>query len=151
MNLCFHLFSIHLCGCGVESIKMEDKDMKKYLIIIIILLFTACEKVMNYDYYIINSCNEEISVYFEINSNRPSYKGPNSIFISSHENKLIYYGTGINKLQDRSVEYFFTKITIYKGDKISKLNYINKDMWKFELTSKSHANSYLTINPEDFE
>ena len=125
--------------------------MKKYFIIIIILLFTACEKVMNYDYYIINNCNEEISVYIEINSNRPSYKGSNITFILPHEKKLIYHGTSINRLQDRLVEYFFTKITIYKGDKVSKLNYIDKDMWEFKPTSENHANSYLTIYPENFE
>ena len=123
--------------------------MKKYFYVIFLLLtLMSCDKEMNYDYFIINQCNERINIYIEMNS--LTNKGQN-VVIPPYENKLIYHGTGINGLQDRLVEYFFLKINITKGDKISKMNYIDKNKWKFEPTSKSHANSYLTIYPEDFE
>ena len=128
--------------------------MKKYFvnfIFMIILLFAACDKRMDYDYFIINQCDEKINVYFEITSQTVSNNWPNDIVIQSKETKQIYYGRGINALENRLVEHFFTKITIQKGNQKSKLNYIDKSMWKFEPTSKTHANSYLTVNPEDFE
>ena len=123
--------------------------MRKYLVIffIITLLFAACDKRMDYDYYIVNNCDENIKVDIEVGYNN-EFK---SFVILPHEKKLVHHDTGINALQDRLVEHFFKKITIKKGNKISKVNYIDKDLWIFESTSKSHANSYLIVNPEDFE
>ena len=121
--------------------------MKKCFYPIFLLMLVSCDKRMDYDYFIINQCNEEIIVYVEVGRNNNS----KSIVILPNENELIYHGVGINELQDRLIEHFFNKITINKEGKTSKLNYVDKNLWKFEPTSKDHANSYLTVNPEDFE
>ena len=121
--------------------------MKSYLIILTVLIFTACDKRMDYDYFIVNNCDEIINVYIETDRNDVS----KSIVILSYETELIYHGTGINGLQDGLVEFFFKKITVYKVDKTSKVNYIDRNLWVFEPVSGNHANSYLTINPGDFE
>lgn len=120
--------------------------MKKYFYAIIIILLASCDKKMDYDYFIINECEQNINVYL-VDYNNVSQ----SIVIPSHAKKIIYHGEGINELQDRLVEYFFIEIIIHKEDQISTLNYIDKNLWEFEPTNRNHANSYLTINPEDFE
>ena len=121
--------------------------LKKYFVIVAVLLFAACDKAMYYDYFIINECNENLKVYIETGRNNVSQ----SIVIQSSDTVLVFKDTGINGLYDDLVEFFFKKITIHKGDKISKVNYIDKELWDFKPTSKSHANSYLTVKPEDFE
>ena len=124
--------------------------MKTYFYIILILLaLTSCDKRIDYDYYIINQCNEKIDVYIE--SDWENYNNTNSIVIPPHETVLVYHGEWINGLKEEMIERFLKKITIHKGDKISNVNYIDKNKWKFEPTSDSHANSYLTVYPEDFE
>ena len=126
--------------------------MKKYFYSIVVLFgLLSCDKEVNYDYFVINQCDEAIKVVFMIGRNDGRDKGPHSIVIPPDENILIYDGHWINGLDDGVLEWFFTEITIHKGDKISKVNYIDKDKWRFEPTSDSHANSYLTVYPEDFE
>jgi hypothetical protein len=124
--------------------------MKKLsLIFLVLYLFTSCDPPAYYDYYIINQCDEEIDVYIESNSKKigDTYR----MVIQAYENKLIYSDEIILALSDRMIEYFFEEIIIIKGSDTSKVNYVNKDLWKFEIISKDHANSYLTVTDKDFE
>jgi hypothetical protein len=124
--------------------------MKKVLALFLgIILFFSCDPPAYYDYFIINQCDEEINVYIE--SDWEKFGSTYNIVISSNENSLIYHGEDFQGVSDLMVETFFKKITISKGDNVSKVNYINKDLWDFQVTSKDHANSYLTVKPEDFE
>ena len=124
--------------------------MKKYSYIVgILLILTSCDKNAYYDYFVINQCNEEINVRIE--SDWYNFNSGKNLTILSHENTLIVSFEWINGVKEEMVERFFKEITIHKGDKISKVNYIDKDKWKFDPTSKYHANCYLTVYPEDFE
>ena len=119
--------------------------MKKYFVIIAALIFVACDKEMEYNYFIVNECDESINVYFEAN-----LIVTKSIVIPPYDTILVHQAKALNGLNDRLVEHFFNKISIYKEDKISKVNYIDYELWDFQPTSKDHANSYLTVKPEDF-
>jgi hypothetical protein len=122
--------------------------MKKVSIIFfVIILFISCDPPADYDYFIINQCDEKIDVYIESNS-----KTKSNLQISPNATQLIYSNDRtILPLEDRMIEYFFEEIMIVKGSDTSKVNYINKDLWDFRETSKGHADSYLTITPKDFE
>jgi len=121
------------------------------LFLTIIIIFWGCDPPAYYNYFIINECDEKINVYFEPRHTLGKYNGDTNILIPPNEMVLIYPGRWINRVEDWRIEWFFEKITIHKGNKISKVNYIDRNLWKFESTSKSHANSYLTVYPKDFE
>ena len=134
----------------VELLTKRKVKMRTYFYIIVVLLgLMSCDHSAYYDYYVINQCDETIDVYIE--SDWENYNYTNSIVIPPHETVLVYHGEWINGVKGEMVERIFKKITIHKGDEISKVNYIDKDKWGFEPTSDSHANSYLTVYPEDFE
>ena len=114
-----------------------------------LILLISCDKDAYYDYYVINECNEEINIYIE--SDWKKFNDIISVVIPPYENRLMYHGEWINEVNDRMVERFFLKIIITKGNTISNVNYVNKNLWRFEPISKDHANSYLTVTMEDFE
>jgi len=121
---------------------------KELFLTIIVLSFTffGCDVDRYYDYYIINNCNEIIEIKLIDKNNNNS-----NLQIEPKMEQLVYSGDDYQALKDFMVEIFFKKIIITKGDKTSKVNYVNKDLWDFKKTSKNHADSYLTVNPEDFE
>ena len=114
----------------------------------ILLALGSCDKEVRYDYYVINQCPTNIEITVVTNP----YKPNTTIFnVERNQKELIYQGYGINKLQKEILEHFFVNIIIKNDENISSISYVNADLWKFEPTSESHANCYLTINPEDFE
>jgi len=125
-------------------------------IITLSFVFLGCDPDRYYNYFITNNCDEVIDVKIEACSLNcgtqyaQKYEKLN-IQIDPNTTQLILSDTYFQPLQDYMVEYFFEKITITKGNDTSKINYINKDLWVFKKTSKYNANSYLTVNPEDFE
>ena len=134
---------------------MKKKGL--YLVIMTLsVIFWGCDPDRYYDYFIINSCDEAINVKIEACSlncrtkNAHKYEILN-IQIEPNTTQLILSDTYFQPLQDYMIEYFFEKITIVKGTDTSKVNYVDKDLWEFKKTSKNHANSYLTVRPEDFE
>ena len=121
--------------------------MKKVVtLFLVIILFASCDSPAGYDYYIINDCKEKINVSL-IDSKNKSF----TYSIGTGEKQLVYHYESINFLEDYMVERWIKEITITKDDTTSKVNYIDRKLWRFEPTSKKHANSYLTVKPEDFE
>ena len=118
---------------------------------ILSLIFFSCDPPSYYDYYIINQCNEEITVCFKALRSYSKFNADTCIVLLPHEKELIYRAESFNRVEDRYIELFFKEITIQKRDKKSKVDYIDKNLWIFEAISRHYANSYLTVNPEDFE
>ena len=121
--------------------------MKKTVILFLgLILLISCDRNVYYDYFIINNNNEEIEIHLiDLDNKSFTYN------ISAGMIQLVYHNEGMNFLEDRMVESFIKKITITKGGTVSKINYISRNRWDFKPTSKYHANSYLTVKPEDFE
>jgi len=121
-----------------------------------IVLFLSCDPPRYYYYFITNNCNEEIEVKIVVctlNCNT-DYKKINEkpiVKLNSNEIMLIYSDNYFQPLSDYMVEYFFEEIIVTKGNDTSKINYVDRKLWGFKKTSKDHADSFLTINPEDFE
>ena len=144
----------------VELLIIKQKKMKKIglFLIIIILSFTflGCDPDRYYNYFITNNCNEMIVINIEIckfncGTVHQKIEKKSTIQINPNTTQLIHSDDDYQPLKDYMVEHFFEKIIITKGDKTSKVNYVDKDLWVFKKTSKYHADSYLTVNPEDFE
>jgi hypothetical protein len=130
--------------------------MKKALIFFLVtILLISCDPPRYYDYYMTNSCNEEIEVKLKVctlNCNTSFSKTKEfSLQINPNETKLIHSDEDFQALDFKMIQYFFKKIIVKKGNDYSKVNYINYNLWDFRVTSKNHADSYLTVKPEDFE
>jgi len=144
---------------ALESLIKKSKEMKKMRILLILIALSltilSCDPPRYYDYFIINSCSEEIEVKIEVcvlncrtirNKTEKSY-----IQIKPNTTQLILSIDDFQPLKDFMVEIFFEEIIITKGGDTSRVNYVNKDLWDFRITSKNRADSYLIVKPEDFE
>ena len=125
---------------------------KSGLIVLLLLLITSCDPPKYYNYFITNNCDEVIEVKIEVSQwGSPEIKIV-ILQINPDATQLIHSDEWFQPLDNSMVEYFFKRgIVITKGNDTSKVNYVNKDLWDFRITSKNHANSYLTVKPEDFE
>ena len=124
------------------------KKIGLYLVIMTLsVIFWRCDPDRYYDYFIINSCDEKIEVIFEIRYG----SHPEIVKINPNITQLVHSNEIPQPIIDDRIEYFFEKITIVKGTDTSKVNYVDKDLWEFKKISKNHAESYLTVRPEDFE
>ena len=120
--------------------------MKKILIFLMAILFVSCDPLAYYDYFITNNCTENIVVIYKTKNN------PKATFqISPNITQLIHSDEAILPLRDRTIEYFLEEIIVVKGNDASKVNYVNKNLWDFRITSKNNAECYLTVIDNDFE
>ena len=115
-------------------------------------IFWGCDPDRYYNYFITNNCDEEIEIKFDVSQwGTPEIK-TSIIQINPTSTKLIHSDNWFQPLNNSMVEYFFERgIIITKGTDTSKVNYVDKDLWEFKKISKNHADSYLTVKPEDFE
>jgi len=135
---------------------MKEKIIKIFILFFGLASLISCDPPRYYDYFIKNNCNEEIEVKIVVctlncNTNYKKINEKPSVQINSNETMLIYSDNYFQPLSDYMVEYFFEEIIVTKGKYTSKINYIDRKLWGFRKTSKDHADSYLTVNPEDFE
>ena len=128
------------------------KKINFFFIIIISYTFFACEWHRTYEYFIINKCQDSIRVKIELRNFGYNKYVNSDLQIVPDSTKLIFSGMDYQPLGNQYVEAFFKEIIIIKGNDTLKNNYANKDLWDFQPNHKKcYANSYLTINPEDFE
>ena len=114
------------------------------LFAIISIFFISCDRKYEYNYYIINQCNEDIDVVLiDFEDKNFSYR------INAQKEQLVYNGEGYSFFELRTVEFFLKEITINKGDKTSKVNYVDNDLWGQK--SKTQENIYLKVKEDDFE
>ena len=114
------------------------------LLYFISIIFISCDRKYEYNYYIINKCNEDINVVLiDFEDKYSSYR------INPQKEQLIYHGEGYSFLELRTVKFFLKEIKITKGDKTSKVNYVDNDLWGQK--SKKQENIYLTVKEDDFE
>ena len=108
------------------------------------IIFVSCSYKYDYNYYIINSCDEEIYVVLI------DYEDKSLSFrINPQEEQLIFQGVGYNFASQFTIESFLKEITITKEDITSKVNYADNNFWGQK--NKTQENFYLTIKSEDFE
>ena len=119
--------------------------------------FWGCDAPRYYNYFIINNCDEVIEVKIYVNHTYNSAveccdkKESFILLIEPSTKQLLISSEYWKPLDVLMIEFFFEKITITKGNETSKVNYVDKNLWVFKKTSKNHADSYLTVKPEDFE
>jgi hypothetical protein len=129
--------------------------MKKVFlkIVFLTLTFLSCDPPRYYDYYVTNNCNKNIEVTVIGHRFHNGYHNNTLITqIAPNTTQLVCSGEDYQPLNIvYAIHVVLENIVITNGNVTSKINYIDKDLWDFNKTSKDHANSYLTITPKDFE
>ena len=105
----------------------------------------SCDKEAFHDYYIKNNCEQNIIV--DIADTHNIF----SIIIEPHTEKLVYHGDTINGVYEDEITYFIKNISIKNGNNKSNIDPLDYSIWHYEKISSLYANSYLTIEPKDFE
>ena len=120
------------------------------------LLLTACDPGSNCSVYVKNNCSDTVCVITtkEYSDNRPT--GTKNTHIAPNENMLIHKDLILSTPPELDFIrlYFFSTITIIKGNNASKRDFMNPQLW--ELTTNKKGSNYdakfnLTVNPKDFE
>jgi len=121
-----------------------------YLTVTLFFLF-SCEPRSDYDYIVINKCEEAIKVSY-IASIFPSKES--TVLIGANTQNLIFSIPTIESsvnINDNRVDTRFVSLIITKGQDTSQVNYLDNNLWTAEKISTNKAIFYLTVNPEDFE
>jgi hypothetical protein len=122
------------------------KTLLKIIGFVLMLLFISCDHETQYDFFITNKCKGKVNIFIKDRDDQEL-----NIEIEAEAKKLVYTGEGLVKIFDSYIEKLFKEIIITKGSDTSKINYINKDLWNMQVSSKYHADVYLTVTEEDFE
>jgi hypothetical protein len=155
MKLFLAVFYGLLCGCGMNNKNFYYMKITILICLLLLSLF-ACDRETTYNYYIKNQCDTSITVHFETHhrlylNNDNSELATSPIDVEADMEKYIGTTHGLGKVFNDFVELNFSTIKIYKGNKESNINYINKNIWQFAPLSKTFANVYLIVNPGNFE
>ena len=81
---------------------------------IILVLSSSCDPPADYDYYIINQCNEEITIFYNITPGIGGAYGPHSAVISPLEKRLLHHVAYFGHLDVSSIELFFKAIIYFR-------------------------------------
>ena len=126
---------------------------KLSIILLFIVIFAACDHVNHHDFYIQNNCEESIEVTLNYSGsyNVPASGRPlmSNCLIEPNTCKLVGAEGAISVCDD--IRWYFTSIVIKKNGVISNGDNLDYSRWSSSKKSKYHTESYLTINPEDFE
>jgi len=122
-----------------------------YILLVIIMLFSACDEVLEYDYYIVNNCQDSIVIVFE----DASWKYYEYI-IPYNNNKMIYNTSDLVKQKStfntECVKNTFNSLTIYTVlDDTSKINFINDNLWVKQEISQDHLKCTLYVDSFSFK
>jgi len=129
--------------------------MRKSKIILSIILITicSCDPTNYHDFYIKNSCKDdiEVNIYYREGRANPASGKPliTNFVIEPNNNKLVGNESTISSFD--YINYYFDSIIIKKCDVISNIDYLDYSRWDSKKKSKRHTESYLTVYPEDFE
>ena len=124
--------------------------MKKivFYIFLLVLLY-SCDKGFYEESYIINHCSDRINVKVIYAVSHPSME----FNVAAYSTYLWDSGDmGYGKHPRNFINSeLYENILVIKNGVVSKINYVNPEMWEFIEYEKNKFRSYLTINPEDFE
>ena len=118
----------------------------KFIIFTIFSLLFACDKEVNYDFFVKNNCDQSINItivdYKNVETNKT---------IMTKEQLLVYSSKGLNKLTNEKVESVFSSIVITKDKDTATHIYVDRNQWQLQAFSDTQANCYLTIDSTDFK
>ena len=122
--------------------------MKKILFFILAPILTSSEYDIWHDYYIENSCDQNISVYVNYIDNS-SY----SFTIPPQKRALIYHWEDSYWVRIDPLTSFVNSIDIYKDSVRIEIDPMDLELWYFKPTgrfSPEGAISVLFVKPEHF-
>jgi hypothetical protein len=70
--------------------------------------------------------------------------------IESNKEMKVYESEGLDPLSNRKIESVFISIIALHNQDTTKVNYVDKDLWDFQVIDDEHANCYLEIDSVDF-
>jgi hypothetical protein len=109
------------------------------------MLFFSCDKHYYGKMYIVNNCEEIISVLIT-----NTWNNVQKFDVGIGSTYLFDDGEGITPTK-KVIEHSFTEFKVVKNGIESKVNYLKVDRWQIIYEDEFHSSAYLTINPEDFE
>jgi hypothetical protein len=119
---------------------------KLILAITLFLLFLSCDKIYYNKLYIINNCEETVSV-----SITNTWDVVNTFSVEANTTFMYNEGQGILSPK-KMVESSYVKFEVTKNGVMSKVNYRDFNKWIYiEKEDKYHSELFLHINPEDFK
>jgi len=129
----------------VKSTKLL-KMKRIFLILAVLSLLSACDEIVNYDFFVKNNCDKSINVtivdYKKVETKKT---------VAAKEQLLVYRSKGFNKLTNENVESVFSSIVITKDNDTATQNYVDRNQWQLKAESDTQANCYLTIDSTDFK
>jgi len=117
-----------------------------FIALAVLLLLSACDEIVNYDFFVKNNCDKSINVtivdYKKVETKKT---------VAAKEQLLVYSSKGFNKLTNETVESVFSSIVITKDNDTATQNYVDRNQWQLQAESDTQANCYLTIDSTDFK
>jgi uncharacterized integral membrane protein len=119
--------------------------MKKIGFILLAIIITSCDNIVYYNFFIKNNCNYPIKIVLVNYEKVETYKT-----IDSNKEMKVYESEGLDPLSNRKIEFVFISIIAIHDQDTTKVNYVHKDLWDFQVIDDQHANCYLEIDSVDF-
>jgi hypothetical protein len=126
--------------CGVGIVNEYVCDMKKILILLMLILITVSCDTISYDYFIVvNNCNEEITISVTLFNDKPLN------FTVVEQNEYSFYDSeGIPAKESNIVSLAFKQITVTKNGVVSQKNYMDKTKWIYVDVDETHSKVLFT-------
>jgi hypothetical protein len=122
--------------------------MKKIILLLISILFISCDPLLIADFFVINNCNEDLSVSI-VFWDRWN-KQDTTMIVKPYDKYLFYTCEGVGgKLLLSNTKDIFKNISVTKNDTLSKIDYSEK--WQEKDISKTQQEFFFVVNNEDFE
>ena len=120
--------------------------MKKFLLLILVPILISCDYDVWHDFYIINTCNQNITVNVtnRLNSSSTFTIPPQKMALIYHEEDLGYIG---------DVTTCINSINVYKDSVRIDIDPMDPNLWHCKPTSRFQpkgATSTFSVKPEHF-
>jgi len=119
--------------------------------LIISLALHSCDEVFDYDFYVKNVTNKEISVIYHTNNEIQNYW--DTILIEQNTRKKIYieHAAGGRELKGVDVRVLFDTLIVMNDTVKSNINFLKNDRWEYKEITGNLGEYTLTIDSTFFK
>lgn len=124
---------------------------KLYIFLIISLALHSCDEVFDYNFYVKNLTNKEISVIYHTNNEIQNYW--DTILVEQNTRKKIYieHAAGGRELRGVDVRVVFDTFFVMNDTVKSNINFLKNDRWEYKEITDNLGEYTLTIDSTFFK
>jgi len=124
---------------------------KLYIFLIISLALHSCDEVFDYNFYVKNLTNKEISVIYHTNNEIQNYW--DTILVEQNTRKKIYieHAAGGRELRGVDVRVIFDTLIVMNDTVKSNINFLKNDRWEYKEITDNLGEYTLTIDSTFFK